>query len=152
MTSKILRYTVRSMLWLVATTTVLVLLLFVLLMFARYEKDEGSCPDAPVGELEAKILAFAKEQGISLTDVRFTGTPRYHAGTLGWWGFDLSAREGDYVTTIDSPGASPALEQSSRSLTRPGHPSDSAARRDEGPSGMLKYPHRKSFTGRRLVA
>ncbi|RQS48006.1 MULTISPECIES: hypothetical protein [unclassified Burkholderia] len=104
MTSRILRYTVRSMLWLVATTTVLVLLLFVILMFARYEIDEGSCPDAPAAELEAKILAFAKEQGISLTDVSFTGTPRYHDGTLGWWGFDLSAREGDYVTTIDCSG------------------------------------------------
>ncbi|MGU7783933.1 hypothetical protein [Burkholderia sp. PU8-34] len=104
MTSTIMHYTVRLMFWLVATTAGLVLLLLVIIMIARYEKDEGSCPNTSAEELEAKILAFAEEQGFSLTAVGFAGTPRYHADTLGWRGFDPSAREGIYSATIDCNG------------------------------------------------
>ncbi|WP_321873576.1 hypothetical protein [Burkholderia ubonensis] len=101
MISTVTRHIIRLVLILVATAMALVLLFLIIVGIARYERDEGHCPDAPVGELEAKILNFAKEQGIHLNEVEFVGTPRYHADTLGWWGFDLKSREGNYVATID---------------------------------------------------
>lgn len=96
-----IRYAVRVVLVLAAATFALVVLFLVIVGIARYESDEGYCPDAPAGELEAKILAFAKDRRTPLNDVEFVGTPRYHADKLGWWGFDLKSREGSYVATID---------------------------------------------------
>lgn len=101
MISAAIRYAVRVVLILSAATIALVVLFLVIVGIARYESDEGYCPDAPVGELEAKILAFANEQRLHLNDVEFVGMPRYHADKLGWWGFDLRSREGSYVATID---------------------------------------------------
>lgn len=101
MISTVTRYIVRFVLVLVATAIALVLLFLIIVGIARYERDEGSCPDAPAGELEAKILAFAKEQGIQLNEVEFIGKPRYYADKLGWWAFDLKSREGNYGATID---------------------------------------------------
>ncbi|WP_034209759.1 hypothetical protein [Burkholderia cepacia] len=95
------RYIVRIMLGLIATAVALVLLFLVIVGIARYERDEGSCPDAPAEELEAKILAFAKEQGVEMDEVEFVGKPRYYADKLGWWAFDLKSRDGNYGATID---------------------------------------------------
>ncbi|WP_446904436.1 hypothetical protein [Burkholderia sp. YIM B11467] len=101
MTTTVTRYIVRIALVLVVAAAACVGLFFVIVGIAGYERDDGYCPDAPIGELEAKILAFAKDQGIPLNEAEFVGMPRYHADQLGWWAFDLKAREGNHVATID---------------------------------------------------
>ncbi|WP_423378087.1 hypothetical protein [Burkholderia sp. LMG 32019] len=101
MVSTVTRHIVRLVLTLVATAIALVLLFLIVVGIARYERDEGSCPDAPAEKLEAKILAFAKEQGVQISEVEFVGKPRYYSDKLGWWAFNLKSREGNYVATID---------------------------------------------------
>ncbi|AOK03106.1 hypothetical protein LGM90_24400 [Burkholderia sp. AU28942] len=101
MTATVTRCIVRLALVLVATAFALVLLFLIIVGIARYERDEGSCPDAPAEELEAKILAFAKERGVEMNEVEFIGKPRYYADKLGWWAFDLKSRDGNYAATID---------------------------------------------------
>ncbi|RQS72250.1 hypothetical protein DID96_10855 [Burkholderia sp. Bp8963] len=132
MTSTFMRRMIRLTLWLIATPIVLVLLLLVIVVGARYEKDEGSCPDAPAAELEARILVFAKERGYRLTNVRFENNPRYHADALGWWGFNLSAREGTYGATIDCKGRITGFGKIQQlPLTQPSRPNDSARRQEK---------------------
>ncbi|MFL6666844.1 MAG: hypothetical protein ACJ8J3_06750 [Burkholderia ambifaria] len=104
MTSTAARQVVRIVLASVAVAAATLIAILVIVGIARYEKDAGYCPGASVEELEAKILAFAKEQHVYPDDAEFVGKPRYHADTYGWWGFDLRAPDGNYVATIDCNG------------------------------------------------
>ncbi|MFA8327845.1 hypothetical protein [Burkholderia ubonensis] len=101
MISAILRRAIRLALMLVAAAIAFVVLFVAVAGIARYEQDGRHCPDAPLAELEAKILTFVNAYGIDPDEIEFIGMPRYHADTLGWWGFDLKSRKASYVATID---------------------------------------------------
>ncbi|KEZ03973.1 hypothetical protein GQ57_20985 [Burkholderia sp. MSh2] len=98
------RYAIRAALILVTAAAALFLLLLAAIVIARYEPDSGYCPDAPIAELEAKILAFAREQRMELNGAEFVGIPRYRADKHGWWAFDLKSHDENYVATIDCDG------------------------------------------------
>ncbi|HIH2750904.1 hypothetical protein L3V59_01725 [Burkholderia aenigmatica] len=98
------RCVVRLTFILIAAAAALALLLLFVVGMARYERDEGMCPNASIAELEAGILAFAKAQGSLTDEVEFVGTPRYHTDTLGWWRFDLRSGDASYVATIACDG------------------------------------------------
>ncbi|UVE66734.1 hypothetical protein L2Y90_06325 [Burkholderia pyrrocinia] len=100
MISTFTRHAIRLVLILGASAIALVVL-FLVVGIARYERDDGYCPDASVAELEAKILTFVKVHGIDPDAIEFAGMPRYHADKLGWWASDLKSREASYVATID---------------------------------------------------
>ncbi|MGU8083167.1 hypothetical protein [Burkholderia pyrrocinia] len=100
MISTFTRHAIRLVLILGASAIALVVL-FLVVGIARYERDDSYCPDASVAELEAKILTFVKVHGIDPDAIEFAGMPRYHADKLGWWAFDLKSREASYVATID---------------------------------------------------
>ncbi|MDN7428386.1 hypothetical protein [Burkholderia sp. AU45388] len=104
MISIVTRRVIGIVLTVVAMTVAIFIAFLVVAGIARYEKDDGYCPDIPPGELEAKIVAFANEQHIYPDGAEFVGMPRYHAETYGWWAFDLSAPDGNYVATIDCHG------------------------------------------------
>lgn len=101
MISTLTRHAIRLAPILIAAAIALVVLFVAVVGIARYERDDGYCPDAPLAELEAKILTFVKAHGIDPDEIEFIGMPRYHADKLGWWGFDLKSREASYVATID---------------------------------------------------
>ncbi|WP_423370084.1 hypothetical protein [Burkholderia sp. LMG 32019] len=79
----------------------LAVLLLAIVVIARYEPASGYCPDAPLAELEASILAFAEAQDMRPDEIEFVGMPLYDADKFGRWGFDLKSGETRYVATID---------------------------------------------------
>ncbi|WP_175873814.1 hypothetical protein [Burkholderia sp. BCC0397] len=97
----VIRYASRLALIVVMATIALIVLFLAIVVIARYEPDDGYCPGAPLGELEARILSFAEARGMRPDDIEFVGMPRYHADRLGWWHFDLKSGEASYVATID---------------------------------------------------
>ncbi|MGU7783932.1 hypothetical protein [Burkholderia sp. PU8-34] len=101
MLSTFRRYVIRPVLWFVAAAIGAPALLFVIVATARYERTEGSCPDASVEILRSKVLTYLESRGIQPSLVKPDGVPIYHAWKLGVWEFPLLVDGTKYIVMID---------------------------------------------------
>ncbi|OMG72578.1 hypothetical protein BW685_14995 [Burkholderia ubonensis] len=91
----------RWILWIIAAAIGTFVLLFVVVAISRYERMEGSCPDASIEVFRGKILAYIEDQGVQSNRIQFDGAPRYHAWKLGVWEFPLLVDGTKYIAMID---------------------------------------------------
>ncbi|WP_010092909.1 hypothetical protein [Burkholderia ubonensis] len=101
MFSTVLCFVMRWILWITAAAIGAFVLLFVVVAISRYERTEGSCPDAPIEVFRGKILAYIEDQGVQSNRIQFDGAPRYHAWKLGVWEFPLLVDGTKYIAMID---------------------------------------------------
>ncbi|PCE29478.1 hypothetical protein BZL54_25155 [Burkholderia ubonensis subsp. mesacidophila] len=104
------RLALRCALWCVTIATALFIALLIVIVVARYETDEGTCPDWSADSVRVKVLTFLAERHVQLTGVRFEGQPEYYPDStgwwtpLGWWGLRLNRRDGPMIATVDCNG------------------------------------------------
>lgn len=101
MLSTALHFVMRWFLWIVAAAIGAFVLLFVVVAISRYERTEGSCPDASIEVLRGKVLAYIEDHGVQSNRVQFDGAPQYHAWKLGVWEFPLLVDGAKYIAMID---------------------------------------------------
>jgi hypothetical protein len=101
MISTVMRYVIRWTLWLVAAAIGAFVLLFVIVATSRYERTEGSCPDASIEVLRDKVLKYLEDQGVQSNRIGFDNALQYHAWKLGAWEFLLLIDGIKYIVMID---------------------------------------------------
>ncbi|WP_126285093.1 hypothetical protein [Burkholderia stagnalis] len=101
MLSTVLCFVMRCILWIIAAATGAFVLLFVVVTISRYERTEGSCPDASIEVLRGKILAYIEEHGVQSDRIQFDGAAQYHTRKLGVWEFSLLVDGTKYIAMID---------------------------------------------------
>ncbi|KVD95659.1 hypothetical protein WS63_33760 [Burkholderia stagnalis] len=101
MLSTFVRYVIRLALWLVAATIAAFVLLFLVVATARYERTEGSCPNASVDILRGKVLTYLESHGIQSSRISSDGQPIYHTRKLGVWEFPLLVDGDKYIVMIN---------------------------------------------------
>ncbi|WP_347468042.1 hypothetical protein [Burkholderia stagnalis] len=101
MLSTVLCFVMRCFLWIIAAAIGAFVLLFVVVAMSRYERTEGSCPDASIEVFRGKVLAYIKERGVQSNRIQFDGAPQYHAWKLGVWEFPLLVDGTKYIAMID---------------------------------------------------